>query len=105
MTPEVVHCKKYTGSFTYVGRPSKWGNPFTVKEHGHGVAIKMFYDWLHEPAQSKLLSEVTELTGRNLGCWCAPKRCHAQILLFLANGKDVEAYHYVHQTDNQQKLF
>jgi hypothetical protein len=28
---------------------------------------------------------VAELRGKNLVCWCAPERCHAEVLIELAN--------------------
>ena len=72
----------------YVGRPSKWGNPFTVERYGRGTAIQMFAEWIghHENAGFKLgVDAKLELKGKDLVCWCAPRPCHADILLEIAN--------------------
>lgn len=66
----------------YVGRPSKWGNPYTVKQWGRGVALHMFKNTtLHELKDAAR----KELKGKHLVCWCAPSACHADLLLEVAN--------------------
>jgi Domain of unknown function (DUF4326) len=32
------------------------------------------------------MARLSELRGRDLICWCAPERCHGDVLLRLANG-------------------
>jgi hypothetical protein len=96
----------------YVGRPTKWGNPFPVKEHGE-VAVEMFDQWLGygisagadclvpypEPGQLKaladrrdrILGDIGDLRGKDLVCWCHwMDPCHADVLLEIANGTAVE---------------
>lgn len=73
-----------------MGRPTKWGNPFKVEVHGREGAVDMFRKWIthHENAGFKLWADAeVELKGKDLVCWCAPKACHADVLLELANGK------------------
>jgi hypothetical protein len=69
----------------YVGRPSKWGNPFKIdKEHSREHVIELY----RIGAICKLKNEphwLDELKGKDLVCWCAPLPCHADILLKLAN--------------------
>lgn len=71
----------------YVGRPTRWGNPFTVDEYGEHLALFNF----RGRVQSILLvnpNSLDELRGKDLACWCkegAP--CHADILLELANAQ------------------
>lgn len=73
----------------YVGRPTKWGNPFRVKrgidpEMDHETAVRAYREWLF--AQPLLVAAVLkELAGKDLVCWCAPLPCHADVLLRLAN--------------------
>jgi len=56
-----------------VGRPSRFGNPFLVSEHGREKAIALFEEWIQRPVNAPLLQEVRRvLRGRNLGCWCRP---------------------------------
>lgn len=79
----VVHCKKEPYD-VYVGRPSKWGNPFTIGRDGDRVeVIAKYREWVL--GQSKLLEDLHELRGKTLACWCAPQACHADILTELAN--------------------
>jgi hypothetical protein len=35
--------------------------------------------------QPALLAALPELAGRTLGCWCAPRACHGDVLARLAN--------------------
>lgn len=84
---KVVHCKKETYD-VYIGRPSKWGNPFVIGKDGDRKAvIESYRKWLI--AQPKLMEEVIELKGKVLGCWCAPQACHGDVLAYYAN-KDSE---------------
>ena len=69
----------------YVGRPSKWGNPFVVDRDGNREeVIARYADWLDGMVHNNLLN-LDELQGKDLVCWCAPLPCHADILLELAN--------------------
>lgn len=87
---KVVHCKREKYD-VYIGRPSKWGNPFSHKSHSRaahkvatvGEAIAAFEAWIQ--TQPKLLAALPELRGRVLGCWCAPGPCHGDVLSRLAN--------------------
>lgn len=77
----------------YVGRPSKWGNPFRVgaphPKHGWPMsaqeAVGAFRNLFLGSAD--LTECLEELRGRDLACWCPVGRpCHADVLLELANG-------------------
>ena len=68
----------------YVGRPTKWGNPFVIGRDGdRDEVVRRYRDRLLE--SPTLLAQLGELRGRDLVCWCAPLRCHADVLLELAN--------------------
>lgn len=80
----------------YVGRPTKWGNPFRVRGKGFspGVqqtatqAVKRFRESIHPvPLQLAFArKDVAELRGKNLACWCRlDQTCHADVLLEIAN--------------------
>jgi hypothetical protein len=84
-----------------VSRPTVWGNPFPVGKLGRDEALRRFRDMLRDPAQASWwyppISEIrAKLAGKNLACWCAlpapgePDRCHAAILLEIANRCDTE---------------
>lgn len=79
----VVHCNK--GDFdVYVGRPTKWGNPFIIGRDGdRSEVIVQYLDWLVK--HPELMDSLSELQGRVLGCWCAPRPCHGDILASLAD--------------------
>lgn len=77
----------------YVGRPSVWGNPFAIGEaHPDNLdrpmtrddVCDLFEGWA--TARSSLEPEwLAPLRGKDLVCWCAPLRCHAETLARLAN--------------------
>lgn len=69
----------------YVGRGSPYGNPYTVNTSGgRANAIKLFEEWLR--TRPDLLTKVrAELAGKNLVCYCAPAKCHADVLMRIAN--------------------
>jgi hypothetical protein len=68
----------------YVGRPSKWGNPFEIGVDGtRDEVVARHRAWL--PSQPQLLADLHELRGKTLLCWCAPLACHADTLAELAD--------------------
>lgn len=79
----------------YVGRPSKWGNRYTHSFEGtlaevqvptREDAVRAYERWILE--QPQLLADLHELRGKDLVCWCAPKPCHGDVLLRLANNDE-----------------
>ncbi len=78
--------KSSTDRQVYVGRPSKWGNPFVLGRDGsRSEVIAKYRAWIVE--QPDLVASLDELRGRYLVCWCAPQACHADVLIELANGR------------------
>lgn len=79
----------------YVGRPSKWGNPFRVTEDRNAKdCIIAFGTWLTVDGvdagipdrKRAIIDSLPELRGKDLACWCSLDQvCHADILLELAN--------------------
>lgn len=66
----------------YIGRPSKWGNPFQIGKDGtREEVIEKFRNWII--TQPNLLKDLHEIKGKTLGCWCKPKVCHGDILVEL----------------------
>jgi len=77
----------------YVGRPTKWGNPYKI-DCAVGIdtradAVRLFRDMLKfgNPEDYPLDDVIgAELRGKNLACWCRlDQPCHADVLLELAN--------------------
>ena len=64
-----------------VGRPSKWGNPYSVKDYPLETCLAKYEEWLDGKLADGSL-ELEELRGKDLMCWCALSQpCHADILL------------------------
>jgi len=90
---KVVHCKKEKYDL-YIGRPSKWGNPYSHKEgtkakykvETRREAVEAYRDMMIEKIAKNpaLLKELAELDGLVLGCWCKPKPCHGDVLVELS---------------------
>lgn len=82
----------------YVGRPTKWGNPFTHIPKGtqakyvvktRGLAVQAYRDWIMKPEQKHLRDAARlELRDKHLVCWCAPLACHAEVLQAVAKYTD-----------------
>lgn len=90
----------------YVGRGSRWGNPWVVGERGvrtRAEAVRLYREWWAclpsaQPGSTlhALNAMLPTLCGRPLSCWCPldGEPCHADVLLELANAPLVcEAAH------------
>lgn len=108
MTPVRVQRRRAKGwrmpeNTVYVGRPTKWGNPFKPGRHGTakdcvdlyqlaaGGLLCVSTDRSTIDAQKRLqkavASDLDELRGKSLACFCRTDRpCHADVLLAIANG-------------------
>jgi len=95
MSTKVVHCKRENFD-VYIGRPSKWGNPFSHKKgtqakflvSSREEAIAEFRKWITEGEGMHLLEDLHELKDKTLGCWCKPLSCHGDVLSELADLAD-----------------
>ena len=82
-TTLVVHCEK-DGYDVFIGRPSKWGNPFIIGKDGtRKDVINKYRKWIL--VQPDLVNSLPELKDKVLGCWCKPNSCHGDVLADLAN--------------------
>jgi Domain of unknown function (DUF4326) len=86
--PKVVHCKRAPrGSYVYIGRPSRFGNPFRLsdptddRERDRVIVRYAEYFQTRIARDLEFRRAVESLRGRDLGCWCAPRRCHGEIIL------------------------
>ena len=73
----------------YIGRPSKWGNPFTIGEDGTRDEVVRRYEVYAREVFTREDLEV--LVGKTLVCWCKPLACHGDVLVELVRefGYDV----------------
>lgn len=69
----------------YVGRPSKWGNPYPMRNETMRKTVIDAYRGLLAIRPELVAAAKEELRGKHLVCWCAPKPCHADVLLEIAN--------------------
>ena len=95
---------------TYVGRPTRWGNPYRVEPAAPQIVTHPDGSWwtVRSSAHAYVVGEyradlvsgrldsitvadvVRELQGRDLVCWCPLSQpCHADVLLELANAEGV----------------
>ena len=116
MSPQRIQRKRTKGwrmpeNTVYVGRGSKWGNPYKVvaqykngpfdiyhddwflgqstgREGAQRIAVNKFLE-ARENYRHNIPDDATiqaELKGKNLACWCADATpCHADVLIELAN--------------------
>lgn len=93
MTPKRIQRSRTKGwrmpeGAIYVGRPTRWGNPFEVAaEYDRAVMFDTkyrFYYLEHPDGEARFLP-VLMLAGHDLACWCPlDQPCHADVLLKLA---------------------
>jgi len=79
----------------YVGRPTPFGNPFVIGE-GRAVgrpitrveAVERFREYFRKRVSEEagFRKAVEALRGRDLVCWCAPERCHAEVIVEYLEG-------------------
>ena len=71
----------------YVGRPTRFGNPYTVKEYGDAASAVSLFKADQCSSQSYRRQVRAVLRGKDLACWCPlDQPCHADVLLKIANG-------------------
>ena len=85
----------------YVGRPTKWGNPFKIgqlfenKYPLNNEQAVAFYKkrMLEYGVQLKWFDGIKrELKGKHLACWCPlTEPCHADILISIANDRSMHS--------------
>lgn len=76
----------------YIGRGSKWGNPFKITgKRTRDMACDMYESWLENQIEVGRITkkEIADLHGRYLVCFCTPRRCHGHHL-----EKKAEQYFY-----------
>ena len=79
MKTKVVNLKEseYT---IFIGRPSKWGNPFKIGKDGtRKEVLEKYRQYLLN--HKLLMEDILSLDGEILGCYCKPKPCHGDIIV------------------------
>lgn len=64
----------------YIGRPSKWGNPFKIGRDGtRSEVIEKYRDWAAH--NHTICESLYEIKGKTLACYCKPQACHGDVLV------------------------
>lgn len=85
MLPVVVN--KYKSEYdVYIGRGSKFGNPFPIIEQTgdtREVVIEKYRQYIYNKISTGeiTINDLMSLKGKKLGCFCAPKACHGDVLV------------------------
>lgn len=90
--PERIQRKRTKGSrmsagAVYVGRPTRWGNPYQTSAMTREEAVRFFrlrWEWLAKTSSGR--ADLDLIRGKTLACWCrCDQACHADVLIELAN--------------------
>ena len=77
---------KNEGSFDIsIGRDSKWGNSFVMKNKTQAERDRVCDEFEKNFYNTDLYKSLWELKGKILGCYCKPLRCHGDFLAKQAN--------------------
>ncbi len=69
---------------------SEFLNPYKIGEHGsRDEVISKYKEMIDHKINTvpNFKAKILNLKDKNLGCWCKPEACHADILFELANKK------------------
>jgi hypothetical protein len=82
------------GDYVYIGRPTKWGNPYIKGRDGDRAEVCRKYEQhFNEQLRNNktFRKEILELKGKTLACTCKPLQCHGDtIIKYLNNLEDDE---------------
>lgn len=92
MKIELVNIKNYDkDDYIYIGRPSKYGNPFSSKQKSIAEfkvdnkkeSLDKFEQYLDENPNliDELLDELESKGLSKIGCYCSPSKCHGDIYI------------------------
>lgn len=79
----VWHVARAPVGAVFIGRPSRWGNPYPLmRGEERGVTLERYRCYLWEEVRSGRLAleDLAALDGADLACYCSPLPCHGDIL-------------------------
>lgn len=78
--PQVVNRRtaEQRAGDVYIGRPSRFGNPFVVGKDG--TRRQVIERFRNEAMTEVMVKSLAALEPRRLVCWCAPLPCHGDVL-------------------------
>jgi hypothetical protein len=78
---------KNNKTYVYIGRGSKWGNPFLIGRDGDRAEVIQRYKWaIQNGGLRHLQAHLPELLNKILVCYCKPQACHGDVLKEMAEG-------------------
>lgn len=89
--------QKNSSDYAYIGRGSKWGNPYSIYEENElekgesardEVIRKFKYDFDNNKMLKQDRNQVFKLIGKRLGCFCKPESCHGDVIADFLNSWD-----------------
>lgn len=78
--------KRFDRYDTFIGRPSKWGNPFVLGLDGSRQEVIDKFEKMARATYST--ADLLELRGKVLGCYCKPAPCHGDVLVKMVEELD-----------------
>ena len=85
---QVVNIKRTRNYEEYCGRGGDWGNPYRIGRDGNREdVIRKFRGTLSRMIEKDetIIPKLARLSGKRLGCYCAPAPCHAEVLAAAAD--------------------
>jgi hypothetical protein len=76
--------KRHSNAGVYIGRPTKWGNPFVIGADGSRADVIAKFEAYLLANPALMQAARSELKGKDLVCWCAPLACHGDVLSRIA---------------------
>lgn len=86
MACKVVNLRKEKHDI-YIGRGSKWGNPFKMKNTSEEERNRVCDEYEKWFWTTDMVNDLHELKGKVLGCYCKPLRCHGDFLVREVNNR------------------
>lgn len=88
---QVVHLRKETHT-RRIDRATIWGNPHPLLGQSRRERMACLLAYARTlRADDTALDRCGDLRGETLGCWCAPRACHGDVLATLAAVDTIEA--------------
>ena len=90
----VVNIKRKEPYDVYIGRPSPFENPFKINRDGdRDKVITLYRNYFYKRlvVDPDFKDRILALKGKVLGCYCAPFKCHGDIIVEYLDKEKVDA--------------
>lgn len=83
LLPGEVYCGRSIRMGGWNLEGSKWANPYRVGRDCDTPEQCLALYWQYVLSRPDLISDLSELRGKVLACWCVPARCHCEVIMAL----------------------